>query len=151
VLGHVPHPGPDKRRLAEALTSLESRLREGAEIERLSEATLPLLEAIRDEIQNQAEVNRLIAKIDGLRARMMQIDRTFQLVMQLAQKSELERFKADHRIAAGKLEGIERQRMQVQRDIDNVRNVAVAARDFQRLMEQTIERIERKLGAVRRA
>lgn len=151
VVGRVPHPGSDKRRLAEALMSLENRLREGEEIERLSEATLPLLEAIRDDIQNQAEVNRLIAKIDGLRARMMQIDRTFQLVMQLAQKSELERFKADHRIAAGKLEGIERQQMQVQRDVDNVRNVGVAARDFQQLMQQTIERIERNLGVVRRA
>jgi hypothetical protein len=54
----------------------------------------------------------------------------------------MQRFRADARISASKVEGAERQRRQVERDIENVRSVIDAAIEFQQLMDQTIVRVE---------
>ena len=82
----------------------------------------------------------VISAIDALRARMNELGATYDLVTQLTQSTELERFKADRKLSAAKaLEGNERQRRQVARDIDNVRAVADAARDFLLLMRDTTD------------
>jgi len=73
---------------------------------------------------------------------MAEFSACYTLIMQLMQKSELQRFKADRKISAAKVDGIERQRRQVQRDIENVRNVADSAAEFQVLIEETIARLE---------
>jgi len=52
---------------------------------------------------------------------------------------------ADRRISAAKrMDGAERQRRQVGRDIENVRAVRRAARDFQDLMRTTIDELDRR-------
>jgi hypothetical protein len=73
---------------------------------------------------------------------MSRLGACYGLVMQLTQKSELQRFHADQKISASKIDGTERQRRQVQRDIDNVRNVVEAAAEFQKLMDDAIARLE---------
>ena len=76
---------------------------------------------------------------------MNELGATYDLVTQLTQSSELERFKADRRISAAKrMNGAERQRRQVNRDIENVRAVQRAARDFQDLMRATIDELDRR-------
>ena len=120
---------------------LDARLAEARQIEQIARDTLPLLMEVRDHLNDQKRVNRTIAKIDALRARMNELGPCYDLVMQLTQKSELERFKQDRVIEAGDLSPLERQRLQVQRDIDSVSAVAVAAADFQRLMADVIERL----------
>lgn len=136
-----PHPGLHWDRLDECTTCLENRRKEAVEIEQISRQTLPMLEEIRDNLDDQPRVNRLIARIDMLRARISQLGNCYTLIVQLTQKSELERFKADRKIAAEKLAGVDRQRRQVLRDIENVRNVIDASVEFQRLMDQTIARV----------
>ena len=101
---------------------------EAEEIERISRQTLPLLEEIRDHIADQNRVNRLIAKIDENRSRMDAFGRTYDQVMQFSQQSELKRFERDRRLAAARLEGIDRQQWQLDRDIENVAAVGAAAR-----------------------
>lgn len=110
-------------------------------MERISRATLPLLAEIRDHLDDQSRVNRAIGRIDALRARMNELGRCYDLVTQLTQKSELARFEADRRISAAKADGPDRQRRQVERDVENVRAVADAAAEFQRLMDETIARL----------
>jgi hypothetical protein len=124
-----------------ALTAcLQRREEEARQIEDICRATLPLLEEIRDHVHDQPRVNRCISAIDALRAKMNELGATYDLVTQLTQSTELQRFKADRQISASKaLDGNERQRRQVARDIDNVRAVADAARDFQHLMRDTID------------
>ena len=133
------HPGLQWDRTDTCILSLLQRKTEGAEIERISRETLPLLEEIRDSVGDQAKVNRLIAKIDQLRGQMNGFGRTYDLATQLTQSTELQRFKADRKIAAAKLSGEERQRQQVGRDIDNVRGVADAAKEFQIMMDEVIK------------
>ena len=69
---------------------------------------------------------------------MNELGRTYDLVTQLTQATELQRFKADRTISAARLDGIELQRRQVARDIENVRGVLHAAEDFMELMDDVI-------------
>jgi len=130
-----------RAREREAARSLRRRRDEAEQIERISRQTLPLLEEIRDHIEDQHRVNRLIASIDSLRAQMNELGATYDLVTQLTQHTEFERFKTDRRISASKASGAELQRKQVERDIENVRGVMNAGSDFQKLMDEVIEQL----------
>ncbi|WP_428939218.1 motility associated factor glycosyltransferase family protein [Fontivita pretiosa] len=142
ALSRPEYPGLNWDRLLECRQSLLNRRAEAEQIEQISRQTLPLLEEVRDHLEDQGRVNRAIGRIDVLRARMAELGMCYGLVMQLTQDSELERFKADRKIAAAKLAGIERQRRQVHRDILNVRSVIEAAARFQKLMDETMARVE---------
>ena len=133
------YPKLDWNRVNDCLTSIEKRRAEASEIEKITRATLPLLEEIRDHVQNQQRVNRAIAELDALRAKMNEFGQTYDLVTELTQSTQMDRFTADRRIHAEKVEGIEKQRRQVARDLENVRGVMVAARDFSKLMGEVIE------------
>jgi hypothetical protein len=131
-------PALDWSKTGDCIASLENRRAEASAIESISRQTLPLLESLRDHVEDQARVNRLIAEIDVLRDRMNEHGRTYDLIMQMTQKTELERFHADRKIKAKRLRGAELQRHQVTRDIDNVHSVMQAAKDFQLLMDEAI-------------
>lgn len=117
---------------------LKQRRDEAEQIEQIARQTLPLLEEVRDCLADQDRVNRLIAQIDVLRARMMELNDCYELVTQLTQHTEMLRFQSDRQIAAARLTGIERQKRQVQRDILNVRGIVEAAGQFQKLIDELI-------------
>ena len=136
------YPKLDWNRLGQCMESIDRRRNEADRIGEISRSTLPLLEEIRDHIQNQHRVNRAIAELDALRARMNEFGQTYDLVTELTQSTQMDRFTADRRIQAEKVEGVEKQRRQVERDLENVRGVMVAAGDFSRLMAEIIELFE---------
>jgi hypothetical protein len=136
------HAKPDWDRVNDCVASLENRKQEASEIESITRKTLPLLQELRDQIEDQPRVNRLIAEIDVLRNQMNEHGRTYDLVMQMTQATELQRFQADRKISAKKLRGVELQKQQVTRDIDNVRGVMQAAQDFQGLMDEVIDQLK---------
>jgi hypothetical protein len=132
----------DWSRIPECIASLRNRKCEAAAIESISRKTLPLLEELRAHVEDQSRVNRLIAEIDQLRNQMNEHGRSYDLMMQMAQNTEMQRFHADRKIAAARLRGVELQRHQVSRDIDNVRGVMQASQDFQALMDEVIAQLE---------
>ena len=137
------HPGPDWSRLGPVIECLKRRKDEAGRIERISRETLPLLEEVRDHVQDQKRVNRAIARIDALRAEMNEFGSAYDLVAQLTQRSQLDRFEADRRIAGSKVDGVQRQRRQVARDVANVRSMMEAAGRFRQLMDEVIGELER--------
>jgi hypothetical protein len=141
------HPGLNWEMLDQCVSSLRIRREEAEEIGRISRRTLPLLEEIRDKIEDQGQVNRVIARVDQLRARMSELGRTYDQVTQLTQQTELDRFKRDRKVAASKATGAERQRLQVERDIENVKALIDAAAAFGVLMDETIQRLESQIPA----
>ena len=141
---------PDWSRIEQCIASLENRRGEAGEILSISQQTLPLLQELRDCIDQQERVNHLIARIDLLRGQMNAHGRTYDLVMQMTQATELQRFQADRRIAARKLRGVDLQKEQVNRDIDNVRSVIQAARDFQLMIGDVIEQLGHRAKAALR-
>jgi len=121
--------------LGECRDCILQRKTEGEEIEHISRQTMPLLEEIRDHIEDQPRVNRLIARIDELRAKMDALGRTYDQVMQFSQMTELKRFERDRLLKARRLEGAERQKWQLERDIVNVAAVGTAAKLFVQTMD----------------
>ena len=136
------HPGPRWERTPAVAASLHRRRNEARTIADISQATLPLLEEVRAHADDQPRVNSAIARLDALRARMNEVGMTYDLVTELTQKSQLDRFEADRRIKQAKLSPIEKQRRQVDRDIANVRNMLEAATRFQDLMTEVIEQLK---------
>ncbi len=141
-------------RTNQCVNSLRKRITEAKQIEQIAQQTLPLLAEVRDHLNDQSRVNRAIGRIDALRAKMNGMSRCYDLIMQVSQTTELKRFQADLRISTGKLTGLELQRQQVSRDIDNCRAVATAAGDFVSMIETVIANIadqtnseERKVAA----
>jgi hypothetical protein len=135
-------PGQQWIRAGKCVASLQARREEARQIELISQDTLPLLEEIRDHGADQARVNRAIAQIDTLRARIDAFGPTYDLVTQLTQRSELQRFQRDRQMAAAKLSGVELQRKQTERDLENVKAVAEAASQFQQLMDEAIRKLK---------
>jgi hypothetical protein len=132
------HPGINCSRLGEAKECLVARQVEARRIEEIARQTLPLLIDMRDHLEDQSRVNRLIAKVDQLRVKMDQFGQTYDLVTQLTQQTELDRFHSDRKLAAARLSGLEKQRHQLGRDIHNVESVIEAAGEFARLMDEAI-------------
>jgi hypothetical protein len=132
------HPGLDWTRLSACIASLKARKEEANTIEQIGEQTLPLLTEIRDHLDSQPRVNRAIAAVDALRTRMNELGACYDLITQLTQPTELKRFEADRKIISSRVSGMDRQRLQVERDIENVIGVMRAARDFQQLMDEVI-------------
>jgi hypothetical protein len=140
------HPGLDWQRLEECIDSLRQRIEEARRIAEISRQTLPMVQEIADHLDNQPRVNRLIARIDQLRAQMTELGRTYDQITQLKQETELQRFKRDRLVAASRAKGEKRQRLQVERDIDHVRALIEAAAAFEKLMDETIARLEQQLA-----
>jgi hypothetical protein len=140
-LPEMPADAPPLRwdRLDECRKCILLRKDEAAEIERISSQTLPMLEEIRDHLDDQPRVNRAIARIDEMRARMERLGRSYDQVVQFSQESELRRFERDRRLAAARLDGAQRQKWQVERDIVNVRAVIAAAKSFGDLMAEVAQ------------
>jgi hypothetical protein len=65
----------------------------------------------------------------------------YDLIMQLSQLTELQRFHADRKIGAANLDAAEKQRRQVTRDIANVEGVVNASSEFQTLMADVIDNL----------
>ncbi len=122
--------------LGDCQKSLLARAGEARQIEQVALETLPLLEELAANIEDQGRVNRLLGRIDALRAQMNQLNGCYELILQLTQQSELQRFQRDRKLEAEKVRGVHRQRRQVQRDIENVRAMAEAAAVFERLMRR---------------
>jgi hypothetical protein len=133
-------------RLEAGRKSILARRDEAMEIEQISRQTLPLLEEIRDHQDDQGRVNRAIARVDAMRGRMDEVGKTYELVTQLTQQSELQRFKNDRKIAAARLDAVDRQSRQVSRDIENVKAMITAAREFQDLMRDVAGLLEKQIA-----
>jgi hypothetical protein len=132
---------PREIEISSILECLEARVREAREIEQIARGTLPLLQEVRDHLADQTRVNRAIARIDLLRSRMDSLGATYDLVTQLTQSSELQRFQKDRRIAGERLSGADLQRRQIGRDMDNVRSIADAAQRFVDLITDVIAKL----------
>lgn len=144
-------PDKDTSRWPQAVECLLARQDEAQQIQKISEETLPLLEQIREHLSDQARVNRLIARVDVLRMRMNQYSATYDIIMQLAQSTQLDQFKQDRLIASEHLKAEQKQRRQVGRDIKNVQGVAEAARLFQQLVQTVIDQLRAQSDAAQEA
>ena len=87
-------------------------------------------------------MGRTTCPAQELRVRMNELSDCYELIVQLTQTTELERFHRDRAIAASRAKGTDRQRRQVLRDIENVKAIEAAAGEFRALMETVMGVLE---------
>jgi hypothetical protein len=103
---------------------------------------------VREHISDQAWVHQSTARIDALRECIHPFEPCYKLIMLLSEKPELQPFSP--RPGGSQLDGLERRRRQISRDIRNVQSVVEAALAFQNLMGNTIEHVHASARHVQR-
>lgn len=126
-------------RIARARERVVRASKEAGDVGRLSSEALDLLRRMQSAYPDDRRVNELIRKIAPVTARVNEQKVGFKLVQHVNQVGTLNRFKADRAIAMdGGLNQIERQKRQIERDIDNVVRIHDASRRVRDLLERAI-------------
>lgn len=109
----------------------------------ISRATAGCVQEILEHQQDQARVNRLIARIESHAKEVQAIVPGYPLVQHLNQTGILNRFKADRAIELdGELAPLERQRRQAERDLRNVTWLADASDELGAMFDGAIASIK---------
>lgn len=126
-------------RIARARERVVRALKEAGEVGRLATEATELLRRMQSAYPDERRVNDLIRKITPVTARVNEQKVGFKLVQHINQVGTLNRFKADRAIAMdGALSPVERQKRQIERDIDNVVRIQDAARRVKNLLERAL-------------
>lgn len=88
------------------------------------------------------EFNRKMARVDELRAQIHQLERTYQMVSLMAQLAELRRFRADRRMELDAVEGIEKAKRQLARDIEFVESIIEGCDALLTLFDEAMKRFD---------
>lgn len=122
---------------------LESRLRrvrqQTWELARDSRRTVSLLREMQDHHQDQKRVNALIERVNRIRDRVVDLEPAYTLVHLLNQTGGFNRMRSDRELLIEKdLPPLERQRRQIDRDIENVEWIADAADQLGRMLDGSL-------------
>ncbi len=132
------------RRGARLAAERATALRRGVwRVGEISRETARLLEEMRDHHADQARVNRLIGRVQALAREVESLGAAYELVQRLNQTGTLRRFRHDREIGldAG-LSPLERQKKQIERDLENVTWLADAADAMGRMLDDTAAAME---------
>lgn len=123
----APDPKPAGRR--GALTArLASVARDVAQVAAASREARAMLVEMREHQSDQIRVNRLIDRVERLRDRVSRLEPAFSMVQRLNQTGAFNRARADRSIhVQDRLEGMDLQKAQIDRDVRNVEWLADAA------------------------
>jgi hypothetical protein len=138
----VPATGFDGKRLASVKRLLERRIDEVAGLRRLTEETVPLLKRMRDNLENRELAGGLFNKIDRNRKEVERMNDVFNLVGDLNVIGAFNRTKADRKIAQISDDVLEKQRGQIERDLENLDWLLKSCEEATRIFRAALGRIE---------
>lgn len=149
----LPRPGDSERRPAMAvLERLADVRRQVGRIARISGETESLLREMLEHQRDALRVNRLFKRLDERRREVECIFEAFELVNHVNQMAVFRRMKRDRRIhLAREADDLTRQRLQLERDLDNVVWTRDAANELASMLDQAIETVRARPGYHRRA
>lgn len=136
----------DRSRLEPAREQVRRRL---VEVEDLAETCRQMLNVLHEltKLLDRPEVfNRRLSEVDALRLRLRTQERTYQMVSGVAQQAELQRFSADRRLGLAHLDGTERARRQLERDIRFVEAVIEGTSALKEILQECLERFDRQIA-----
>ena len=141
----LPPAPPADQLKPPAVAALEQRLAELKTIRNIAAETVQLLDKLRDAVERPAEFNRLVARVDELRARMRQNDRTYHLVVQVSQLAELRRIQADRAIRDEDTETAASARRRLKRDREYVCALIDGCEYLERMLPRALDRLRERL------
>jgi hypothetical protein len=122
-------------RLPKVRAHIERAAGDSAELARLSRDAAGVLREMIERQGDQGRVNDLITRVYALRDEARRLEPAYGLVQFLNQTGALNRYRADRAIdLSGDMDEIERQRRQIERDIQNVEWLAMCAEMLEGLL-----------------
>lgn len=110
-------------------------------------ATVPLLEKMIAHQDDQKRMHELFVEVDRLRSSVGQDRVTFEIVCHLNTIGELRRFQHDLAVKSAPKDSPERQKRQLLRDIDYVKNLNIGCDRLLAILDEAEGRLTRQLAA----
>jgi hypothetical protein len=139
---------PDADRLRDTADHLNRRIDEVRELARISRETTPLLRQMIRHQRDRARMDRLFARLEKKKKRVAELGDAFSLINHLNQIGAYKRQRADRAICvADGDDAYDRQRKQLDRDLENVRWLIDGCTYALGLFEAAAERLGAQLEA----
>ena len=130
-------------KLEDARRLVEERIEDVKEMEDISAETIKLVKEMVELIEDQGALNKKMIRLDELRAMVRQRDVAYRLIMYVAQNAELYRYRQDRMLGVEELEGKERQKRQLQRDIGYISALQRGCKKLLEMMGECGEQLEK--------
>ncbi|MFQ5502103.1 MAG: 6-hydroxymethylpterin diphosphokinase MptE-like protein [Phycisphaerae bacterium] len=125
---------------------LHTRRQELDVFRRLCEETRSLLKELEALLGNPKKFNHRIARIDELRTLVQEQDVIFQMVRDVSQLAELQKFAADRRLAVDAVEGKARARHQLKRDRRFIESLLEGCDELESIFDESLARFDETLA-----
>lgn len=131
--------------LPPAMDQIRQRITEAEELKGIVEETIVLVTEMLDLLDDQTGLNQKMVRLDELRVMVKRRPDIYRLVCYVSQAAELFRFRQDRMLEAETIEGRERQRRQLTRDIGYVSEIGKGCDRLLDMLNRCIERMEKTL------
>lgn len=132
----------DESKLPAVRDELAARLEEVDKLLAVCREMLTLLEKLKRLLRDPPAFNKLLVRVDELRAKVNENERAYRLINASSQLAELRRFSADRRLAADKSQGAERAKRQLDRDVEFVTNVRDGGNVMRDMLVEALDRVK---------
>ena len=133
--------------LARCLEAVKARRASAQEMMDTCAQTIPLLEEMKKHREDETRMNKLFIEIDRIRSKVGNDPQTFEMVCHLNTIGELRRFQHDLSVKSAGKDNHERQRRQLTRDVDYVKNLRIGAERLLEILNEAIIRLEKQIDA----
>ncbi len=134
--------GLDKESLSVTAKLLRQRSAEVTELRRLSSKTAPMLRKMLASQRDQKKMDRLFKQLAPIQRRVDELSNTFALVNNLNAIGAFRRARTDRSIDNADLDPFERQRQQLERDIENLDWLIQACDELLSILRDALTRVE---------
>ena len=147
-LPELPEPvsALDPDRLAAVHEHLSHRREELVKMRQVTEKTIPLLKKMLRDQRNHAKMHTHFEALNRHQRHIAAVGDVFQLVNELNQTGAFNRQRADRAIALTEdMDAYERQRLQLERDLENLRWLLDACDEAMRIFGEAAQRVEQQM------
>jgi len=138
-VGTAPAPVQLKERARQAIAQ---RLDDLRRLKEIAVEMRGLLERLTRLLDQPAEFNRVVARVDDLRTAIRQYDRTYRIVTRVSQLAELRRYSADRRLGAPEQETAATAQRRLRRDQEFVVAFIDGCEYLEGMLPQALARLE---------
>ncbi len=135
-------------RLEAAEVALAARRVAALDMQKTCDDVVPLLEEMIENQSDAARMDELFVQVDRLRSKVGADTQTFEMVVHLHTIGELRKFQHDLAVKSA-TDDLERQKKQLVRDIDYVKNLRVGTERLLEIIDEADGRLKGQIAAVR--
>lgn len=135
-------PEFDAETLTPARECLETRIEETQEMLDLVNGTITIVTEMLELLDDQQALNRKMVRLDELRTMVKHRPDIYKLIMMVSQHAEMYRFRQDRLLEIDDIEGVDRQRRQLQRDVGYVSEIAKGCERLIDMLQHCLDRFD---------